>query len=432
MAATPTLSIGGLVTNTLMSGGTTTWTFLWNVGTGSPTNGNYTATVSGADLAGNAYTGMNNISFTVSNSLPDTTAPVIIGPIAGNHSDLNMVENYLHVGSFAANESVTWSLTGTDQNDFQINSLGYLTFSTPKDFENPSDANLDNRYEVNVNASDIANNNATHSVSVTVIDVNEVISDTNPPLITGPGGQLGSSISMSSDENIQNQGSFQANEPVSWSLSGADASAFSMTASGTLVFNSGPDFESPNDTDSNNIYLFTVNATDAANNSTAMNITLTIRDVYELSSNQIPGSGRYVYAIVNPAQRSFNSPRSSQYSGTDPITGVEMQRNTSMGSFNNSTIIVRNSNVDLGAMFDQNVQKSPGQQMRYTGTVRLTATGASQLVSGVVRGIQVYQVPPMGYLFHFKVDVVPDTPFGAPPSNNTQWATGILEFFITY
>ena len=432
MAATPTLSISGLVSNVTLTGTNTTWVYVWNVGATSPTNGNYTATVAGQDLAGNAYAGTDSLTFTVSNTPPDTTAPIITGPTSGSHSDLNMVENYIHVGSFAANEAVNWSVTGSDQNEFQINGLGYLSFSGPKDFENPSDLDTNNRYDVIVNATDFSNNTGSHSISITLIDVDELVADVTPPIIRGPNGQQGANITISSNENLANLGTFQSNEVVSWLLSGQDATEFSINASGALVFNSGPDYESPTDTDGNNIYLFSVTAIDAATNSTTMNITLRVNDVSELAFNQIAGTGRYVYGILNPGNKSINNPTSSQYSGTDPITGAIAQRNTSMGSFNNQIIIVRNSNTDLGSMFHENVLKSPGQLMRYTGTVRNTATGASILVSGVVNGIRVYQIPPMGYLFHFLIDVTPDTPFGSPLTPSTQWATGILQFYISY
>ena len=432
MAATPTLNISGLLSNVAMSGSNTIWIYQWNVGATSPTNGNYTATVAGQDLAGNAYAGTDSLTFTVSNTPPDTTAPIITGPTSGSHSDLNMVENYIHVGSFAANEAVNWSVTGSDQNEFQINGLGYLSFSGPKDFENPSDLDTNNRYDVIVNATDFSNNTGSHSISITLIDVDELVADVTPPIIRGPNGQQGANITISSNENLANLGTFQSNEVVSWLLSGQDATEFSINASGALVFNSGPDYESPTDTDGNNIYLFSVTAIDAATNSTTMNITLRVNDVSELAFNQIAGTGRYVYGILNPGNKSINNPTSSQYSGTDPITGAIAQRNTSMGSFNNQIIIVRNSNTDLGSMFHENVLKSPGQLMRYTGTVRNTATGASILVSGVVNGIRVYQIPPMGYLFHFLIDVTPDTPFGSPLTPSTQWATGILQFYISY
>ena len=434
MAATPTLSISGLITNALMNIGSSnsSWSYVWNASTGSPTSGIYTATVSGSDLAGNVYSGSDSINFTYTNVIPDGTVPTIIGPTNGSHSDLNTVENYTPVGSFAADEPVSWTITGADQADFQINGLGYLSFSTVTDFENPADSDLNNLYEITVRATDASNNYNIHSVSVTVIDIDESSVDTTPPLITAPNGQIGSVAVWSSNENTNNQGTFQANETVSWSLSGTDGAQFSITASGTLTFNAGPDYENASDADGNNIYLFRVIATDNSNNFSAMDITLRITDINELAFNQIPGTERWVYGILNPAVQAFDNPTSSRYLGTDPISGAYSMRPSAAGSFTNQTIIVRNSNIDLGAMFDENVTKNPGQQLRFTGSVRNTTTGANEMVSGIVNGIIVYRIPPMGYLFHFKLDVIATNPFGSPASANTQWATGVLRFYIAY
>ena len=62
---TPTLSISGLVTDATMTqiAGTNSYTYLWSVG--GATEGDYTATVSGSDLAGNAYSGSDSITFSV-------------------------------------------------------------------------------------------------------------------------------------------------------------------------------------------------------------------------------------------------------------------------------------------------------------------------------------------------------------------------------
>jgi surface protein len=69
MAATPTLSLSGITSNVLMSatGSESVWTYSWTVST---TFTSTTATVSGSDLAGNAYAGTNSISFTVDNTAP--------------------------------------------------------------------------------------------------------------------------------------------------------------------------------------------------------------------------------------------------------------------------------------------------------------------------------------------------------------------------
>ncbi|MBT5283517.1 MAG: hypothetical protein HOL86_05220, partial [Flavobacteriaceae bacterium] len=68
MAATPTLSLSGIVTNTEMTAtdSASVWTFAWTVST---TVTSTTATVSGTDLSGNTYAGTDSITFTIDNIL---------------------------------------------------------------------------------------------------------------------------------------------------------------------------------------------------------------------------------------------------------------------------------------------------------------------------------------------------------------------------
>ena len=68
--------------------------------------------------------------------------------------------------------SIAWSLLGADADKFTI-SGGELRFSAPPDFETPGDANLDNAYEVEVQATDETRNGYTLFVTVTVTDVDE-------------------------------------------------------------------------------------------------------------------------------------------------------------------------------------------------------------------------------------------------------------------
>ena len=53
-------------------------------------------------------------------------------------------------------DSLSYSIVGgSDQSQFSINSTtGSLEFMVPPDFENPLDSNLDNTYEVIVEAND--------------------------------------------------------------------------------------------------------------------------------------------------------------------------------------------------------------------------------------------------------------------------------------
>ena len=67
MTTAPTVSISGLVTNTVMTAvSSITWTYLWDVPAGN--DGSVTATVSGTDSIGNAYTDSDSITFTIDNT----------------------------------------------------------------------------------------------------------------------------------------------------------------------------------------------------------------------------------------------------------------------------------------------------------------------------------------------------------------------------
>ena len=82
-----------------------------------------------------------------------------------------MVGTYRGIGVDAADAD--WSLSGPDMGKFTIDaSTGELTFDAAPDFENPIDANTDNRYQITVEADD-GTNTATLPVTVMVVDVDE-------------------------------------------------------------------------------------------------------------------------------------------------------------------------------------------------------------------------------------------------------------------
>ncbi|MDB9886108.1 BspA family leucine-rich repeat surface protein [Flavobacteriaceae bacterium] len=68
MAATPTISLSGILSYVLMSASAsdTVWTYVWTVS--GVTSSTITATVSGTSLSGSAYTGTDSITFTVDDS----------------------------------------------------------------------------------------------------------------------------------------------------------------------------------------------------------------------------------------------------------------------------------------------------------------------------------------------------------------------------
>ena len=81
-------------------------------------------------------------------------------------------------------DTIAWSVSGTDSDDFEISETGVLTFLNTPDFENPADANRYNDYLVTVEARDDGFNTAALDVTVTV--TNECTSAAEPPC--APGG----------------------------------------------------------------------------------------------------------------------------------------------------------------------------------------------------------------------------------------------------
>ena len=114
--------------------------------------------------------------------------------------------------------SVSWTLEGTDASVFSISGSGALSFISPPDFEAPTDADTNNKYEVTVKAIENSESD-TLNVTVTVTNVNEA------PSITG--GTASPSFAENSTSTVA---VYTASDPegatISWTLEGTDASVF--------------------------------------------------------------------------------------------------------------------------------------------------------------------------------------------------------------
>ena len=145
---------------------------------------------------------------------------------------------------------------------------GEVSFLSAPNFESPTDNGLDNVYNFTVNVSD-GTNTTSQAMTVTVGDVNE-----------SPSFSIASAQSYT--ENSTSSISVAASDPdassaLTYSLSGSDASRFSISSSGSLSFASAPDYESPADTGGNNIYNVSVIVSDGAISST-ISLVITVSD----------------------------------------------------------------------------------------------------------------------------------------------------------
>ena len=136
-----------------------------------------------------------------------------------------------------------------------ITPTGLLSFISLPDFENPTDSDKNNTYEVIVTASD-GNLTDSQLLSVSVTDVYEAPSN-SPPVIKSNGG--GDRVFIQINENTSLVTSVQATDPDADALTyyisgGLDASKFNIhSTTGLLSFLSLPDFENPQDVNRTNI-----------------------------------------------------------------------------------------------------------------------------------------------------------------------------------
>ena len=104
-------------------------------------------------------------------------------------------------------DAVSYALTsGTDQAQFQIHAIsGALSFATAPDYENPSDADLNNVYLVTVTATGGAGDRAAttqQAITVTVNDVDEPPSAPATPTVEAVSGSIDSlSVSWTAPDN---------------------------------------------------------------------------------------------------------------------------------------------------------------------------------------------------------------------------------------
>lgn len=94
-------------------------------------------------------------------------------------------------------------------------------------------------------------------------------------------------------------------QTITYSISGTDSALFSVnSSSGVVTFASAPDYESPSDSGSDNVYNFTATATDAKGLATTLAVAITVTDVAEQgvttskASMSVDEAGTNTYTLV--------------------------------------------------------------------------------------------------------------------------------------
>ena len=163
------------------------------------------------------------------------------------------METYVATDTDTDIDTLTWTLGGVDEAQFEINA-GVLSFKLPPNFEIKKDVDGQNDYEVTVEVSD-GESTATLGVTVTVTDVNE------PPAF--PSTENGTRVVVENTASGEDIGSpvaatDQDGDDLFYSLTGADAAAFTLnTSTGQLQTKSALD------SDTKDTYSFTLAVRDS-------------------------------------------------------------------------------------------------------------------------------------------------------------------------
>jgi T1SS-143 domain-containing protein len=329
--------------------------------------------------------GTFNLTVTQVNDLP-----IISSGSTGSEAENAPIANVVYqtvASDVDPGATLTYSLTGADASLFTISSTGAVTFKTSPNFEAPADAGGNNVYDIIVNVTDGVSPAVTKAVAISVTNVNEA------PVITS--GATGSQAENTAISNVvyQTVASDPEGVALTYTLTGADANLFNISATGAVTFKVSPNFEVPADAGGNNVYNFTVNASDGINPAAMKDVAITVTDVVENTapvgaadriftnaSNFGPGTAvefDHAWLLSNDTDANGDSLTINSYSWT-PGSGVQI---VSSGAFDNGNTQVV---VDLndGASGSFNYAATDGIASTGTVTVAVQRSSDNDLIVG--------------------------------------------------
>ena len=163
------------------------------------------------------------VTVTNVNEIPTLTGPSAIDYVENSET---AVATY-SVTDPDGDATIAWSVDGTDAARFKISEDGVLSFETPPNFEQPSDADKDNEYEITIAATG-GRLSASLDVTVTVANANDAPSFPVERLVAGipenscPGAYtILRGIPGSEGLRVDEDG-----DPLTFALSGPDAASF--------------------------------------------------------------------------------------------------------------------------------------------------------------------------------------------------------------
>ena len=262
-----------------------------------------------------------------------------------------------------------------------------VSFISSPDFENPTDAGSDNGYDIVIQATESGNTFVTtRSVTVTVSNVVETA-----PSITSGGSASFAENGTGAVYTVRASAS-DGDGSISYSISGgADSAQFSInSSSGVVSFKNSPDFETPTDAGSDNIYNLEVKATEAGNAVTATrSVAVTVSNVVETAPSIISGSS---VSFAENATGAVYTARASASDGDGSISySISGGADSAKFSINGSGVVSFISSPDFEAPTDAGSNNV--YDLVITATEAGNAVTASRSVAVTVTNISEGQAP---------------------------------------
>ena len=317
-------------------------------------------------------------SSTATRTLPENSAAgvnVVGGTVTATDSD---------------NDTLTYSLGGADASSFDFDSNGQLKTKTGVthnfDFEAAKKT-----YSVTVSVHD--GKDAASNTDTTIddfIDVTINLTNVNePPTVSGGAQTLSFGEGTVSTTVLE---TYSATDPdastsFTWSLEGADAGRFRISQSGgALRFQNALDYEMPADNGMNNVYDFTVKATD--NGSPAMDatrsVTITITNVNESpmitsgpTTMSVPENST---AVGSYAASDVDDPDTQTWSveSADDGNFFEIDENSGALSFINAPNFEDKQDAGGNNVYDVTVKVTDAGVLSATRDVAVTVTNLNE------------------------------------------------------
>ncbi len=274
-----------------------------------------------------------------------------------------------------AGDSQTFSISGTDAAFFNIDSsTGELTFKVAPDYENPSDTNADNVFELDVTVTDIGSNTDTKSIEVTVTDVND-----NSPVLTATDKSV--SEGTTAVETVSATDA-DAGDSQTFSISGTDAAFFNIDSStGELTFKVAPDYENPSDANADNVYELDITVTDGGSNTDTKSIEVTVTDANDNSpvltaTDKSVSEGTTAVETVSATDADAGDSQTFSISGTDAAF-FNIDSSTGELTFKVAPDYENPSDANTDNVFELDVTVTDGGSNTDTKSIEVTVTDAN-------------------------------------------------------